>query len=84
MVKIFTTNWCPLCVAAKRLLKDESIKFDEINIEEEDISREKLKELSGKYTVPQIFINNKCIGGYRELLELYQNKKLIEMINERT
>ena len=83
MIKIYTTNWCPSCVAAKRLLTEEGIKFKEINIEEEEISREKLQEVSGNYTVPQIIINDKCIGGYDQLLYLYQNNKLNELINDK-
>ena len=83
MIKIYTTNWCPSCVAAKRLLAEEGIKFKEINIEEEEISREKLQEISGNYTVPQIIINDKCIGGYDQLLYLYQNNKLNEVVNEK-
>ena len=83
MIKIYTTNWCPSCVAAKRLLIEEGIKFKEINIEEEEISREKLQEVSGNYTVPQIIINDKCIGAYDQLLHLYQNNKLNELINDK-
>ena len=60
---------------------DEAIEFEEINIEEIDMSREELYDLAGKYTVPQIFINEKCIGGYDQLLFLYQNKKLHSLVN---
>ena len=49
--------------------------------EEEKFSRAQLKELTGGYTVPQIMINNKCIGGYEKLLYLYQNNKLQEILN---
>ena len=64
-----------------KLFKDESIEFEEINIEEIDMSREELYDLAGKYTVPQIFINEKCIGGYDQLLFLYQNKELHSLVN---
>ena len=50
-------------------------------IEEEKFSRAQLEELTGGYTVPQIMINNKCIGGYEKLLYLYQNNKLQEILN---
>ena len=83
MVKIYTTNWCPSCVAAKRLFQEESIEFEEINIEEQGIDRQKLYDLAGRYTVPQIFINDKCIGGYDQLLFLYQNNQLNSLINEK-
>ena len=81
MVKIYTTNWCPSCNAAKNLLDSIDIVYKEINIEEEKFSRAQLEELTGGYTVPQIMINNKCIGGYEKLLYLYQNNKLQEILN---
>ena len=59
MIKIYTTNWCPSCVAAKNLLSELNIDFEEINIEEKGITREKLQKISGQYTVPQIVINDK-------------------------
>ena len=81
MVTIYTTNWCPSCNAAKNLLDSIDISYKEINIEEEKFSRAQLEELTGGYTVPQIIINNKCIGGYQKLLNLYQNNKLQEILN---
>ena len=82
MIKIYTSNWCSYCVAAKRFFEENNIKYKEINIEIENISRQELLELSGGYTVPQIFINNKCIGGYDDLVKLHQTNKLMELINE--
>ena len=83
MIKIYTTSWCPSCVSAKNLLAELNIDFEEINIEEENISREDLQEISGKYTVPQIVINNKCIGGYTQLLYLHQNNELDKILNDK-
>ena len=81
MVKIYTTNWCPSCNAAKNLLDSINITYQEINIEEENFSRSQLQELTGGYTVPQIIINKQCIGGYDKLLYLYQNNKLQDLLN---
>tara|TARA_B110000116_G_scaffold267503_1_gene279918 strand:+ start:2047 stop:2298 length:252 start_codon:yes stop_codon:yes gene_type:complete len=83
MIKIYTTNWCPSCVAAKKLLNSLNIEFDEINIEEKQFSRNQLQELTGGYTVPQIVIKKICIGGYDKLLYLYQNDKLDGLLNEK-
>ena len=80
-IKIYTTNWCPSCVAAKNLLQQLKLDYEEINIEENVISREELQKISGLYTVPQITINNEFIGGYDKLLYLYQNNKLNEILN---
>ena len=70
MIKIYTTSWCPYCIAAKRLLNSKGLSYEEINIEEENISREKLMEITGGRSVPQIIINDKPIGGYDDLVEL--------------
>ena len=83
MIVIYTTDWCPSCVAAKKFFAEHSISYKEINIETKNISREDLQNISGNYTVPQIIINNHCIGGYSNLLELYQSKKLEKLLNEK-
>ena len=82
MIKIYSTSWCSSCVSAKNLLDSLKIKYEEINIEEEEISRKDLKKISGQMTVPQIIINKKSIGGYEQLLYLYQNNKLKQLMNE--
>ncbi len=68
MIKVYTITVCPECTAAKRLLKARGLEYEEINIENENISREKLVELTGGRSVPQIIINDKPIGGYDNLL----------------
>ena len=80
MVIIYSTSWCPSCISAKRLLDSKEIKYEEINIEEVDISREELIKIAGAATVPQIMINETPIGGFDNLLELEQNGKLNKML----
>ena len=76
MIKIYSTNWWGSCIAAKKLLDDKGLSYEEINIKEIGISREDLIKLTGGYTVPQIIINDKAIGGYNQLLILNQEGKL--------
>tara|TARA_Y100000590_G_scaffold470423_1_gene664795 strand:- start:2024 stop:2275 length:252 start_codon:yes stop_codon:yes gene_type:complete len=83
VIQVYTSNWCSYCNAAKNLLVKLNIDFEEINIENKKISRQDLQELSGGYTVPQICINGKFIGGYVELQNLYQNGQLLEIINDK-
>ena len=80
MVIIYSTSWCPSCVSAKRLLESKNVEYEEINIEEVNISREKLVKIAGAATVPQIIINDTPIGGFDNLLDLDQNGKLNEML----
>ena len=76
MIKIYSTSWWGPCKAAKQLLDDKGLSYEEINIEEAGISRDDLVKLTGGYTVPQIIINDKSIGGFNQLLELNQEGKL--------
>lgn len=77
MVIIYTLTMCPSCIAAKRLLNERNVEFEEINIQKEDISRDKLEELTGGRTVPQIIIGDKSIGGFENLLDLDQAGELL-------
>tara|TARA_B100000676_G_scaffold284787_1_gene312765 strand:- start:503 stop:757 length:255 start_codon:yes stop_codon:yes gene_type:complete len=81
MIKIYTTSWCAPCKAAKSLLNDKNIKFEEIDIEKNNMSREDLAKITGGHTVPQIIINEKCIGGFTELLTLNQSGELDRMLS---
>ena len=80
MVIIYSASWCAPCRFAKQLLNEKGIKFNEIDIEKEDISRQDLEKLTGGSTVPQICINNEYIGGYDALLALEQSGKLDKLL----
>jgi len=81
MIKIYSTSWWPSCITAKRLLDDKGLSYKEINIEEIDMSREQLAELTGGMTVPQIVINNTNIGGFDKLMMLSQSGELEILLN---
>jgi glutaredoxin len=69
-IKIYTTNWCSYCNFAKRYFDEEGQSYEEINIEEEGISREKMMKITGGMSIPQIVIDGKPIGGYDELMKM--------------
>src|SRR5262249_53921754 len=64
---VYTRESCPYCVRAKQLLKSKGIAFEEINLEGREQELKELKERTGWRTVPQIFIDDKLIGGFQEL-----------------
>ena len=67
-VEIYTTGSCAWCLAAKMLLKSRGFGYDEIRV---DTDPARLKEMLGrsqKRSVPQIFIDDRYIGGYEELV----------------
>ena len=76
MIKIYSTSWWGPCNAAKRMLDDMGMSYDNIDIEKENISRDELAIITGGHTVPQIIINDEVIGGFNELLKLNQSGKL--------
>lgn len=67
---MYTTRWCGYCVRAKMLLEGRGLHFEEINLDDDPAFREHLFELTGGWTVPQIVIDDKPIGGYTELWRL--------------
>ena len=70
-VRIYTQTICSFCVQAKSLLKKKGIVFEEINLDlHEPKKRQQLVEETGMRTLPQIFINQIFVGGFRELAEL--------------
>lgn len=80
-VLIYTTSVCPYCLRAKALFERKGIKYEEINVENDNALREKMVlEAGGKKTVPQIFIDNISIGGCDDLYALEGQGKLKELL----
>jgi len=75
---MYTTTWCGYCVRAKTLLESRGIEYDEINLDDNAHFRQKLLDLTGGWTVPQILIDGKPIGGYTELWRLDKSGQLAE------
>ena len=67
---MYTTQWCGFCVRAERLLADKGVAFEKIDLDADPSFREKLLELTGSWTVPQIVIDGTPVGGYAELRAL--------------
>lgn len=75
-IKIYSTTWCGPCKNAKSLLNQRGIKYQDIDIEKENMSREDLFNLVGGRTVPQIIIDGNRIGGFEDLVEYDKLGKL--------
>lgn len=72
-VLIYTTNTCPYCTMAKKLLQDKGYSYTEIRVDLDDAERDKMIERSGRYTVPQIFMDDAHIGGYDDLCVYFKS-----------
>ena len=78
---MYTGPMCNFCEAAKRLFSRNNIKFKEIDISTKDGLRdEMIKKSNGKRTIPQIFFDDKHIGGYVELRALEKENKLKDLL----
>ena len=64
---VYTTGWCPYCARAKALLDRKGAAYVEIDIEATATARAEMMERSGRRTVPQIFIDDRHIGGCDDL-----------------
>ncbi len=80
-VVIYTKESCPYCIRAKQLLQSKGVSYEEHNLENNPTELEALKARTKWRTVPQIFINDKMIGGFSELLALETSKKLDALLN---
>jgi glutaredoxin 3 len=70
-VKIYTTGSCPYCIQAKALLKERGVtEMDEIRVDQVAGGRQKMTEITGRRTVPQIFIGRTHVGGCDDLMAL--------------
>lgn len=73
-VVIYTTHHCPYCMLARRLLEANGVAYEEVLVD--DTLRDWLIERSGQRTVPQIFVDDRPIGGYLELAALQRTGQL--------
>ena len=82
-VTVYSTQFCPYCEAAKRLLEDKGADFEVIDLTHDAEGRTKLIEKSnGMRTVPQIFIGDQHIGGFDQLSALDQKGELDPLLFE--
>ena len=77
-IRLYSTRWCGYCVRAKTLLENRGVEYEEISLDDDPAFRQKLFELTGGWTVPQILIDGRPIGGYTELWRLDRDGRLNE------
>jgi glutaredoxin 3 len=80
-VLVYVKDYCPFCTRAKSLLENKGIAFETINLEGQEDKYKELKEQTGMQTVPQIFIGDHFVGGYRELSAFEATGELDRLLN---
>lgn len=75
-ITIYTTRYCPYCHAAKALLNQKGVSFEEIDVSDPDLRQKMTARANGRRTVPQIFIGERHVGGCDDLHELDERGQL--------
>ena len=79
-IRMYTTKWCGYCVRAKALLDSRGLSYEEVDLGDDPAFRARLNELTGGWTVPQIVIGDRPIGGYTELWRLDREGRLDDLL----
>ena len=79
---MYATRFCPFCVMARRLFKAKGIAFEEVAVDGCTELRAQMREKSGCYTVPQIWIGERHIGGYEEVACLDRTGELDQLLKQ--
>jgi glutaredoxin 3 len=79
---MYTTAVCPYCVQAKRLLLSKGVaQIEEVRVDTQPDERMKMMELTGRRTVPQIFIGSTHVGGCDDLIAMDARGELLPLLN---
>jgi glutaredoxin 3 len=82
-VRMYTTQVCPFCVRAKMLLQQRGVaQIEEIRVDLDPGERDRMIELTGRRTVPQIFIGDTHVGGCDDLFALDQRGGLKPLLGD--
>jgi glutaredoxin 3 len=79
-VTIYTRRFCGYCTAAKALLAEKGVAFEEIDATGSPDKRSQMIERSGRFTFPQVFIGPRHVGGYMELYALKTSGELDSLL----
>ena len=81
-VKMYTTAVCPYCIRAKQLLKLKGVEqIEEIRVDTDPAARQHMMDITGRRTVPQIFIGDTHVGGHDDLVALDGRGELVPLLN---
>lgn len=78
---VYTSNFCPYCTMAKRLLEKKGAAFTEINVDSKPGLRFEMMQKTNRRTVPQIFIGEQHIGGFDDLYALETSNELDPLLS---
>jgi glutaredoxin 3 len=80
-VKMYTTAVCPYCVRAKQLLKSKGVEqIEEVRIDLDPVQRDHMMQITGRRTVPQIYVGDTHVGGCDDLMALDAKGGLLPLL----
>lgn len=77
---MYTTRFCPYCMAARQLLNAKGVEYDDIPVDGDPDLRKQMSEKAGQRTVPQIWVGDTHVGGFTDLAALEQRGELDRML----
>lgn len=80
-ITVYSTQVCPYCVSAKKLLEMKGLEYQEIMIDKNPEQREIMMQKAQRTSVPQIFIDDFHVGGFDDLNALNQSGELDKILN---
>lgn len=82
VVTLYTTRFCPYCIRARSLLDEKGIDYEDIAVDHDPQLRREMVQLSGRTTVPQIWIGEQHVGGCDDLMLLARQGQLDAMLEQ--
>ena len=80
-VKMYATGWCPFCIRAEQLLQAKGVaEFEKIRVDLDPPRKDEMIAITGRRTVPQIFIGEAHVGGFDDLAELDRKGDLAALL----
>ncbi len=80
-IEIYTQSTCPFCVRAKGLLNEMGLPYTEYEVSYDTEKQAEMISRSGRYTVPQIFVDDEPVGGSDELFDLVESGEFLHLLN---
>lgn len=80
-VRMYTTRWCPYCIAARQLLDQLQVAYEDIDVGMDPGLRSEMERRSGRYTVPQIWVGSTHVGGFDDMAALHREGMLQPLLD---
>jgi len=80
-IVVYSGRFCGYCTAAERLLKSKNVEYELIKVDEDPAMFDHMMKVTGRRTIPQIFIGDYHVGGFDDLAALNQSGNLDGMLN---